>query len=137
MSQMGSFATDANQHPIRNRLYNLTRYCSARGIGPSAVDDKIFDDYWRYRTETTARASNNTARRFMVRAWNACAAELNGWPLQRLTEPDLKILAEPAWNAFPDGLRTGVDEYFAGLAKPHRSLRIIVGLFLWELLQAA
>ena len=58
----------------------------------------------------------------MVRAWNACAAGLNGWPLQRLTEPDLKILAEPAWNAFPEGLRTDVDDYFAGLAKPHRSL---------------
>ena len=113
---------DGLDQPIRNRLYSLTRYCSARGIGPSAVDDKIFDDYWRYRTETTAQASNNTARRFMVRAWNACAAGLNGWPLQRLTEPDLKILAEPAWNAFPEGLRTDVDEYFAGLAKPHRSL---------------
>ena len=30
------------------------RYCSARGIDPSSVDDKIFDEYWRYRTETTA-----------------------------------------------------------------------------------
>ena len=76
---------------IRDRLYSLIRYCSARGIGPSAVNDKIFDEYWRYRTETTARASNNTARRFMVRAWNACADAIDGCPLQRLTEPPLKI----------------------------------------------
>ena len=113
---------DGLEKRIRDRLYNLIRYCSARSIGPSSVDDKIFDEYWRYRTETTARASNNTARRFMARAWNACAAAIDGWRrLQRLTEPPIK-LAEPAWDAFPAGLRRDVDDYFAGLAKPHRSL---------------
>jgi hypothetical protein len=106
---------------IRDRLYSLIRYCSARGIPPSAVNDKIFDEYWHYRTETTARASNNTARRFMARAWNACAVAIDGCPLQRLTEPALKV-AEPAWDAFPEGLRRDLDDYFAGLAKVHRSL---------------
>ncbi|MGA8992083.1 MAG: site-specific integrase [Rhodoplanes sp.] len=106
---------------VRDRLYSLIRYCSARRIGPSSVADKIFDEYWRYRTETTARASNNTARRFMVRAWNTCAATIDGWPLRRLTEPPIK-LAEPAWDAFPAGLRHDIDGYFAGLAKVHRTL---------------
>ena len=106
---------------IRDRLYSLIRYCSARRIGPLSVDDKIFDEYWRYRTKTTARASNNTARRFMVRAWNTCAAAIDGWPLRRLTEPPIK-LAEPAWDAFPAGLRHDIDGYFAGLAKVHRTL---------------
>jgi hypothetical protein len=66
---------DRLDKPTRSRLYSLIRYCSARGIGPSAVDDKTFDNYWRYRAETTGRACNNTARRFMVRAWNACAVQ--------------------------------------------------------------
>ena len=113
---------DGLEKRIRDRLYNLVRYCSARGISPSSVDDTIFDEYWRYRTETTARASNNTARRFMVRAWNACAAAIDGWPLLGLTEPPMKVLAKPAWDDFPAGLRRDVDDYFAGLAKPHRSL---------------
>ena len=43
------------------------------------------------------------------------------WPLQRLTEPPLKA-TEPAWDDFPEGLRRDIDAYFAGLAKPHRSL---------------
>src|SRR5262249_35631949 len=81
------------------------------------VDNTIFDQFWNYRTETTGRATHNTARRFMVRAWNASAA---GW-LQRLTEPPLKA-AEPAWHKFPVGLRSDFDDYFTGLAKPHRSL---------------
>jgi integrase len=104
---------------MRGRLYSLIRYCSARGIDPAAVDDRILDEYWRYRTETTARASNNTARRFMVRAWNNCAAA--SAPLRRLTEPSIKV-ARPAWSDFPERLRTDLDDYFAGLARPHRSL---------------
>jgi hypothetical protein len=97
------------------------RYCSARRIRPATVDDTVFDEYWGYRTETTARPSNNSARRFMIRAWNACAAAIDCWSLQRLTEPPLKV-TEPVWDAFPKGLRTDVDDYFAGLAKVHRSL---------------
>jgi hypothetical protein len=86
------------------------------------VDDKIFDEYWRYRDETTSLASNNTARRFMTRAWNVCADAIDGWPLRRLIEPPLKVRAEPAWDNFAEGLRRDVDHYFSGLAKPHRSL---------------
>ena len=106
---------------MRDRLSSFMRYCSARGIEPSAVGDKIFDEYWRYRTETTALATNNTARRFMARAWNSCAAAIDEWPLQRLTEPPIKT-AEPAWDAFPHGLRRDLDDYFTRLAKPHRTL---------------
>jgi hypothetical protein len=106
---------------IRDRLYNFMRYCSARGIGPDSVKDKIFDAYWRYRAETTARACNNTARRFMVRAWNSCAATSDRWSLRSLTEPALKVV-EFAWDAFPAGLRKDIDHYFAGLAQVHRTL---------------
>jgi integrase len=107
---------------IRDRLYSLMRYCSAQGLGPTLVDDNIFEQYWRYRTETTALATNNTARRFMTRAWNACAATINGRSLLSLTEPSLKI-TEPAWDAFPTGLRTDLDNYFAGLTQVHRTLK--------------
>jgi integrase len=112
---------DAIDDRMRERLYSLIRHCSARGVAPSAVDDEVFDEYWRYRTETTARASNNTARRFMIRAWNACTAASGCLPLRQLTEPPIKK-AEPAWENFPDGLRRDVDDYFAALARPHRSL---------------
>jgi hypothetical protein len=106
---------------MRDRLYGLMRYCSARRIGPPSVDDTIFDEFWRYRAETTARTSNNTARRFMVWAWNASTAAIDDWPLRRLIEPPIKK-TEPAWDDFPAGLRVGLDDYFAGLAKVHRSL---------------
>jgi integrase len=113
---------DRSDKRLRDRLYSLMRYCSARGIGPSRVDDKFFAEFWQYRTATTARASNNTARRFTVRAWNTCAITIRGRSLRRLTEPPIKV-AEPAWDAFPVGLRMGLDHYFAGLAQVHRTLK--------------
>jgi integrase len=107
---------------VWERVSSLVRYCSARGIGPSEVSDETFASYWGYRAETTGLATHNTAKRFMVRAWNACADGTDGWALRRLTEPPLKVRAEPAWDDFPEGLRKDLDNYFAGLAKPHRSL---------------
>src|SRR6516164_6742624 len=113
---------DRLEKRIRHRLYSLVRYCSARGIGPTSVDDTIFNEYWRDRTATTARATDNTARRFMVRAWNACAATSHGRSLRSLTEPPVKVTA-PAWDAFPERLRADLDDYFAGLAQVHRTLK--------------
>jgi integrase len=106
---------------MRGRLSSLMRYCSARGIGPASVDDGIFDQYWRYRTHTTGMATNNTARRFMARAWNAYAAKADGIALHRLTEPPIKT-AEPAWEKFPIGLRQNIESYLESLARVHRTL---------------
>jgi integrase len=111
---------DGLERPIRDRLYNFIRYCSARGIDPSSVDDTIFQDYWTYRTEFTGMKSGNATRRPMVRAWNTGAATLQGWSLHPLTEPPIKV-AKPAWEEFPEDLRGGIDNFLAGLAKPRRS----------------
>ena len=111
---------DGLERPIRVRLYNFIRYCSARGIDPSSIDDTIFQDYWTYRTEFTGMACGNATRRPMVRAWNTCVAAREGWSLQPLTEPPIKV-AKPPWEEFPEGLRRDIDNYLAGLAKPRRS----------------
>ena len=113
---------DGLEKRIRDRLYNLMRYCSARGISPSSVDDTIFDEYWRYRTETTA------LHRTIPRGALWCGPGMPVRPqsmagrCRPLTEPPIKVLAKPAWDDFPAGLRGDIDDYFAGLAKPHRSL---------------
>jgi hypothetical protein len=107
--------------PTRLRLFNFVRYCSAREIAPSCVDDNILRAYWSYRSEFTRMVSHDSARRMMVRAWNSCAAALAGWSLRTLTEPPLKV-TKPAWHEFPQGLRDDIDNYFARFAKPRRSL---------------
>ena len=111
---------EALDERVWTRLSNLVRHCSARGIAPAEVNDEVFRSYWDFRTETTGLATNNTAKRFMIRAWNSCAVKMDdGSVLQRLTEPPLKA-AEPAWEAFPAGLRHAIDSYLSGLARVHR-----------------
>jgi hypothetical protein len=69
MSEWAELRDSIEDRGVRARLYGLLRYCSGREILPIAVNDTTLDDYLRYRAETTALASNNTARRSMTRTW--------------------------------------------------------------------
>ena len=109
------------------RVSSLVRYCSARGLGRSDVNDEVFGRYWDYRAETTGLATHNTAKRFMVRAWNTAADTTDGRALHRLTEPSLKM-AEPAWEAFAAGLRQGIDLLFLQ-ASPRSTALLAVSVF--------
>jgi integrase len=117
-----AFRDRIDDRRLRTRLSNLMRYCAARGIGPGSVNDKVVDEYWQYRAETASLESSNSARRRMARTWNACAAAIDGWPLQRLAEPPIKGKAGPAWEGFPDGLRRDVDTYLGRLTERRRGL---------------
>src|SRR5262245_43545808 len=130
-----TFRDRIDSRRLRQRLYSFMRYCSARKIGPESVDYRLLDEYWRYRTETTALTSSNTARRFLARSWNACAAEMNGWPLQRLTEPPIKTRAGLAWNDFPEGLRIDIENYLAGLTKLGTEPNVSIIDLGWKLLR--
>jgi hypothetical protein len=105
----------------RAALSSLMRYCSARRIAPAAVDEAILDGYMRYRAETTALASGDAARRAIARAWNGCVGGIEDWPALRLVEPEVKAMAGPAWDDFPEGLRTDVAAYLNGLTRIRRS----------------
>jgi tetratricopeptide (TPR) repeat protein len=71
------------------KLSGLIRYCSLKGIAPSAVDEAVVDTYMAYRKETTALVVDIKARRAIARAWNASRG-IEGWPQQQLIEPPLK-----------------------------------------------
>lgn len=101
----------------RARLYGLMRYCSGRSLMPDAVDDAVVADYLRYRAETTSLAAGSMAHRSIARAWNVSAGENPAWPAQRLAEPPVKGQEAPSWEAFPEGLRSDLDKYLAGLGK--------------------
>jgi integrase len=104
----------------RRRLYGLMRYCSGRGLEPTAVDDAALGDYLRYRAETTSLTASTMAHRSIARAWNKCAEDTADGPRQRLAEPPVKAQAGPAWEEFPEGLRRDIDKYIAGLGKIRR-----------------
>ena len=104
----------------KRRLYGLIRYCSARNIEPQAVSNATLDEYFRYRKQTTALATNAAARRSVARAWNVTASQVASWPQQRLTEPPLQVADRVPWEAFPNTLRAQIDDYLASFASMRR-----------------
>jgi len=114
---------------LRRRLKDLSRlgklsgpirYCSLKGITPSAVDEAVIDAYMAYRKETTALAVDNKARRAIARAWNA-SGTIEGWPPQQLIEPPLKAKEGPRWEDFPPQLQADVASHLKVLATHRKS----------------
>ena len=91
------------------------RFCSGVHIEPEAVDEAVIDRYMDHRARTTSRASDAASRRILARLWNAGIGKIEGWPQQRLVEPPVKAAEGPAWEDFPEGLRTDIEGYLAGL----------------------
>jgi integrase len=107
----------------RRRLSGLIRYASASGIESTNMSEVVLDEYMRYRAETTALASDQAARRCIARAWNACVANVKGWPSQRLIEPPVKALTQIPWEAFSETLRIEIETYLAGFTKIRRGAK--------------
>ena len=104
----------------RGKLSGLIRYCSLKGIVPSAVDETVVDAYMAYRKETTALAVDNKARRAIARAWNA-SRNIEGWPQQQLIEPPLKVKEGPRWEDFPGQLQADIASHLKFLATHRKS----------------
>lgn len=109
-----------NDSVIRMRLSTLMRFCSAKGIEPTAVDESVIETVIGYRLRM-GKAGDNAFRRLLARAWNSCHREIDGWPAIRLIEPLTKSRVEIGWERFPEGLRQDADRYLSGLTKIRRS----------------
>ncbi len=97
------------------------RFCSGFAIEPDAISEAVIDRYVEHRERTTARPSDAASRRILARLWNAGIGKIDGWPEVRLMEPPVKGAAGPAWEDFPEGLRTHVERYLTGLSNIHRN----------------
>jgi integrase len=104
----------------RNRLAGLMRYCSGKEVDPGQVTEAVIDAYMAYRAATASVDDDATARRRIVRAWNACLG-IKGWRTLQLLEPPIKAATGPTWEDFPPGLRTDIEAYLAGMSRPRRS----------------
>ena len=105
----------------RANLSSLMRYCSASGIDPEEVNERVLDACMAYRAATTALKVDAAARRRIARAWNGCVDTVPGWPSQRLAEPPPKAsLRGPAWDEFPAGLRRDIEGYLVTLTNVRR-----------------
>src|SRR5262249_52434741 len=104
---------------VRWRLSSFMRFCSASGIAPAEVDERIVERFKGYRTQS-GRPTDDASGRRLVRAWNSNVGKIRGWPGRRLREPAGKPLTELPWAEFPEGFRRDVDQYLQGLSRVRR-----------------
>lgn len=106
----------------RRLLSGLARFCSSRDTRPEAVSEAVVTDYFAHREVTSFLETGPGRVRELMRAWNRCADGVPGWPGNRLDPPAVNPLSPgPAWDAFPEGLRSGIEAHLRRLAAPHRS----------------
>ena len=105
----------------RYRLMPLMRFCSGIHVEPDAVKEVVIDRYMDHRARTTTRPSDDATRRIMARLWNACIGGIDGWPKVRLMEPPVRSAEGPAWEDFPEGLRSDVERELTRLKNIHRN----------------
>jgi hypothetical protein len=105
---------------VRWRLSSFMRFCSANGIAPAEVDERIIERFKGYRAHSGTPADDRSGRR-LVRAWNSNVRKIQGWPARRLTEPAVKPTTDLPWVEFPEGFRRDVDQYLQGLTRVRKS----------------
>jgi hypothetical protein len=101
---------------VRWRLSSFMRFCSANGIAPAEVDERIVERFKGYRAQS-GMATDDASGRRLVRAWNSNVGIIRGWPARWLREPAVKPSTEVTWTEFPEGLRRDVDQYLQTLTK--------------------
>jgi integrase len=104
----------------KEMLSPFFRFVSAKGIQPDAITDRLTQAFQDYRRETSFAKIKPFHHRALVRHWNNCAAQIDGWPQIKLTEPPYaKRSSGPAWEDFPQGLRKDIDAECERLGKRH------------------
>jgi integrase len=106
----------------RDMLSPFFRFLSAQGIELQHVRDGHVEAFQAYRRDTSFGKVKRSQHRALVRHWNAWMARIAGWPKSELTEPAYATrFTGPAWEDFPQGLRSDVRAYCERIGKRHRT----------------
>src|SRR5262249_56191573 len=105
---------------VRWRLSSFMRFCSANGIAPPEVDERILERFKGYRARSGTPADDRSGRR-LARAWNSNVGNIRGWPARRLQGPAVKPTTDLPWEELPERFRRGIESYPQALAPVRKS----------------
>jgi integrase len=115
-----SLMSSISEKKPRCLLSGLSRYCSERKIAPGSVTEKLIATYWEFRETTGFLRQGVALPRETMKAWNSCVECVAGWPGRALTLPEVTPRTMgPAWEQFPEQLRSDLETYLAGLTSRH------------------
>src|SRR5262249_14776566 len=91
---------------VRWRLSSFMRFCSANGIAPPEVDERILERFLRYRAQSGMVKGDASGRR-LVRTWHSNVGNIRGWPAGGLIPNPIDQNPWAHWRSPMDMMRQG------------------------------
>lgn len=94
---------------VRLGLVRFFRFCSARGIRVTDVDQRTFDAFRDHLERRTLLPNPSRTAHGTLKTWNKCAETVRGWPRIKFSEgPSCQMAGR---TPLPDGLLAEVERY--------------------------
>ena len=101
----------------RASLRRMMRFCSAQGIAPEAVDDKVLADF-RIALEADGTIREPRVKvQSAARVWNQCRGSIPGWPQRTLAVPTYRETYTLDWAAFPASFQADAEAFLRRLGE--------------------
>jgi integrase len=100
----------------RTSFSRFFRYCSARGLRPSDVDDVVAQEFLEALTEESFIKDPRVTHQNLCRRWNAMIGVVPGWPKIRLSVPRYTKHYILSLDTFPAAFRQDVDAWLSNQA---------------------
>jgi site-specific recombinase XerD len=105
-----------NDSKARYGLSRLAHYCSAAGIAPGQVDDRIIEAFFQDLMNDEVTKKPTKIRRSTCTLWNRAVAAIPAWPKRVLTVACYRNPYVLPWSVFPGSLKTELDAYLGRLS---------------------
>lgn len=106
--------------PSRGFFWTLSRlahYCSAMGIVPAQVNDRVMDALAEALKRETFKTHPDRLRRALCLAWNKLGAANPALGVQVITVPSFRQAVTPAWDALSPSLQKEADAWLHAMSQ--------------------
>lgn len=100
----------------RTSFSRFFRYCSARGLGPSDVDDTVAREFLEALTQESFIKNPRVTQQNLCRRWNVAIGVVPGWPETTLSVPRYAEHYILPFEAFPAAFWQDVDAWLSNQA---------------------
>ena len=114
---------DPDAAPFRRGLARFSKYCSALGIEPQAVDQAVYDIFYSELEEHGLMRCPRESHQAAGHAWNKARIAVIGWPQAELAIQDFRVNRSMDWSGFPESFVVDVDAYLTPMSSDTFDLR--------------
>jgi integrase len=105
-----------DQPDLMYGMSRLIRFCSERGIAPTAVSDATAKYFLSWLRDETFVKKPEAVHKRCLALWNKSTGTIPGWPKRRLALPKAHVTYCVPWSSIPQSLHDDAEAWLAYLA---------------------